>query len=127
MKHIHGRKKIIAIGLAVALLAIAGLATVASAQGPTSPGYGWGHRYGGMMNGWGYSYGGTTNGWGYHRGDPDDMPGYYGGMRGGYGSGGYPNYGSMRGGYGSYGSMRGRYGYGSYSYGGMRGWGYRGH
>jgi len=131
MKHVRNRRKIIGIGLVMALLAVAGLAAVASAQGPTSPGYGWGYRYGGyggMVNGWGYGYGGYSgmmNGWGSHRWDSDDMPGRYGDMRGGYGYSGYNGYGGMRGGYGyggysGYGGMRGGYGYG-----GMRGWGYR--
>lgn len=59
---------IIGTGLIVGLLALAGLATAAFAQGPASPWQGW--APGGMMGGWGRS------GWGGMMG---------GGMMGGYG------------------------------------------
>ncbi len=63
---------IIGTGLLVGLLALAGLATAAFAQGPATPWQGWGHGgasrggWGGMMGGW------NSGGWG--------------GMMGGYGA-----------------------------------------
>ncbi len=86
---------IIGTGLLVGLLALAGLVTVAFAQGPATPWQGWGH--GGMMGGWNGNWGNTGNNW------SDGLGRRWNGMMNGWNQGGWGGMmgGGMMGGYGA--------------------------
>jgi len=101
VKRPHNWKRVVGTGLIVGLLALAGLAAVASAQGPMGSSFGGtvgNNGFGNMMGGWGNSgFGNMMGGWGNSS---------FGNMMGGWGNGGYGN---MMGGWGngSFGGMMG--------------------
>jgi len=106
VKRTHNWGRIIGTGLIVGLLALAGLAAVASAQGPGMMG-GWGGNgnFGGMMGNWGGngSYGNMMGNWGGNSGFGGMMNSLQG-MMGNWG--GNSGFGGMMGGAnGDYGDM----------------------
>ncbi len=108
MRRTQNWKQIVGISLVVGLLALAGLATVASAQGPGWSRGGWGH--GGMMGGYGnggWGTGGMMGGYGSNGWGP-------GGMMGAYGSSAWGTGGMMGGFSGGYGDMDPQYCHGSW-------------